>query len=499
MRSLLIVEDEFYEQVALQYELECLYPEQFDILVAEDGIRALSLCEERMPDILLVDLNIPGLSGLELIRTLNEHHFHGKILITTAHDDFHYVREAISLGVMDYLLKPLKSEQLKTAVDKCIQKLQEESKKHQKEMTLRQNISSLFTYVNTYLVRDILSGHAPNHLLRTTYGWPEDGALQLSILCWHLAGLENPSSVSEWITESDSLLQNEFYVLASPYEKSIVILIQSKTSKLPQELAVVLHTYARVLAQKVPSGSVTLSPCFKEYQAAAAAFSELQNRGAQEDKVLALPPLPFENQIFGGKEERTRLRQKFVQRLREHQVGRLVQFFKRKASNKQTYWAVVSVLMDAIRYYDEKAEIETLIPILQSDDPYPKLQRWLEQYELTGETEELSTEQTSGAIRTALELMNRRFGEDFSQYDIAVEIGLNPTYLSHLFKLERGKTFAQELSEIRIRHACQLLQDDRYSIEEIAARCGYNSKKYFLESFKRVKGLTLTQYLQTQV
>ena len=183
MQSLLIVEDEFYEQVALQYELECLYPEQFDILVAEDGIRALSLCEERMPDILLVDLNIPGLSGLELIRTLNEHHFHGKILITTAHDDFHYVREAISLGVMDYLLKPLKSEQLKTAVDKCIQKLQEESKKHQKEMTLRQNISSLFTYVNTYLVRDILSGHAPNHLLRTTYGWPEDGALQLSILC----------------------------------------------------------------------------------------------------------------------------------------------------------------------------------------------------------------------------------------------------------------------------------------------------------------------------
>lgn len=495
MHRLLIVEDEFFELAALQYELESLYPNQFEIFTAEDGILALSICEEQAPDLVLVDLNIPGLSGLELIRTLNAHHFSGKILITTAHDHSSYIREALSLGVVDYLLKPLQPNQLKASIDKCIQKLKEESQFYQKTLTLQNNIASLFSYVNTYLVRDILSDHAPAHLLHTTYNWPKDGFLQLCFLCWRFEEQEDSSFVSQWIIECEHLLNKHFFVLSSGYEESILFLIQSKTLQSLDALSAMVNTYALILSAKISNGTIILSPFYQNYHALSQAFPDFFSRGQKTSKKLLLPSVQFSHSIFTTQEERRHLRQKFVQKLREHQATLLVQSLKRKASDPRIYWEVVSLFLEAVFYYDSCADLPSLLQIFQSENPYGKLLSWLEQYYLTCRQDSPSLEETSGSIQTALAIMNQRFCEDLSQNDVAAEIGLNPTYLSHLFKQERGKSFVQELSEIRIHHAQKLLQENKYTVEQIASKCGYNSKKYFLESFKRVTGLTLTQYL----
>lgn len=97
----LIVEDEPLEQIALCGNVKKIYQDKLEILTAEDGIEAKRICAERKPDIALVDINIPGISGLELIHFLVEQKFAGKILIITAYDTSDYIRQALTLDIQN--------------------------------------------------------------------------------------------------------------------------------------------------------------------------------------------------------------------------------------------------------------------------------------------------------------------------------------------------------------------------------------------------------------
>ncbi len=91
---------------------------------AKNGLEALRLSRMLEPDILLLDICMPKLSGLELIRQLEENiHNKCKIIIISGFDEFEYARQAISLGVSAYILKPIKEKELKNTLCKCIDKI----------------------------------------------------------------------------------------------------------------------------------------------------------------------------------------------------------------------------------------------------------------------------------------------------------------------------------------------------------------------------------------
>ena len=113
MNQLLLVEDEPLERQALKMELETGDYDISEIYEASNGQEALDLFEEKHPDILIVDINIPVLSGLDFIERIVNSEAESKILITTTYDRSRYVRTAISLGVTDYLLKPIDYAELK--------------------------------------------------------------------------------------------------------------------------------------------------------------------------------------------------------------------------------------------------------------------------------------------------------------------------------------------------------------------------------------------------
>ena len=104
MNQLLLVEDEPLERQALKMELETGDYDISEIYEASNGQEALDLFEEKHPDILIVDINIPVLSGLDFIERIVNSGAESKILITTTYDRSRYVRTAISLGVTDYLM-----------------------------------------------------------------------------------------------------------------------------------------------------------------------------------------------------------------------------------------------------------------------------------------------------------------------------------------------------------------------------------------------------------
>ncbi len=87
---------------------------------AEDGIEALNISKEKLPDIILTDIRMPCLDGLDFVRQLRDNGIKSKVIIISGYGDFEYTQKAIRLGADDYILKPVEDEDLIAAVKRCI-------------------------------------------------------------------------------------------------------------------------------------------------------------------------------------------------------------------------------------------------------------------------------------------------------------------------------------------------------------------------------------------
>jgi len=121
--KILIVEDEPIEAKALNFMLEKNFGSLLDIREAKDALRFEEIALSWSPDIVLLDIRIPGGSGLLQLKSLREEGFGGEVIVTTAYDVFEYAQEAMELGVSSFLVKPFSDEKLRDAVKGIIKNI----------------------------------------------------------------------------------------------------------------------------------------------------------------------------------------------------------------------------------------------------------------------------------------------------------------------------------------------------------------------------------------
>lgn len=133
---------------------------------AEDGEMALELAKDISPDVYFVDINMPFLNGLQFIKKLKEINSRAVVVVITGYDRFEYAREALKLGVFEYLLKPLMEEPF----DEMIQRIREKLRKEEKEDKYLDWAKSMLAQNRTYLASNFwqkaLEGHYTNEEIR---------------------------------------------------------------------------------------------------------------------------------------------------------------------------------------------------------------------------------------------------------------------------------------------------------------------------------------------
>ncbi|WEG12494.1 response regulator [Pullulanibacillus sp. KACC 23026] len=154
---------------------------------AEDGEEALELCLEHAIDILLVDINMPIMNGLTLIKHIREHLPECKIVIITGHDEFPYAQEAIRMNVEDYILKPTNPDQLQSILKKLSIELDNRLKKDTYLKTAYEQISKNMAVLRERFGLDWIQGHLAeeeiiNHL--EFLHLPVMSPKQLGIIRW---------------------------------------------------------------------------------------------------------------------------------------------------------------------------------------------------------------------------------------------------------------------------------------------------------------------------
>lgn len=153
MTTILLVEDEHLERLAIRRLLEINRPEYKIVAEAGNGQEALTLAQKWNPSIILMDIQMPILSGIDVAKKL-QGTVDSKIIFLTAHNEFEYAREGIRLQVSDYLLKPIRQKKLLQVLDKLAKEEEKVDPKPQKSP-----LADLIKKANIVDIHNLLSAH----------------------------------------------------------------------------------------------------------------------------------------------------------------------------------------------------------------------------------------------------------------------------------------------------------------------------------------------------
>ena len=452
--NLLIADDEPLIHVSIEYSLKELGLSDIQIRHAYNGSQMLDLMEERPADLALVDIRMPGLSGLEAIEASRKRWPDTFYYIMSGFSEFEYAREAIRLSVTDYLLKPLEPKTLSQVISRV--RTEQSNQKTQVRDAFRSWLEGVF------------HRHEVEYLYAPRY------YTAVMLLTYDMA----PEQMLSWTPDFVYLYHDRILSLAC--EEGLLLLIFSADSRLVHE------ALQKAPQRGYPQGvtcfltSVNSEPAKMAEQLRAlltlSALRVFYGLGVRYD-LLTLP------QAASGRQADAK---QWI-RLRDSYFN----------GDYTTYTSLSSRLAEAARHYTEE-ECRGLAAFLETVTGQPPCGPFsveaLRQYLLSAAQPLLKSRDNGGKIEAALAYVEENFFRDISVAGLAAQFELSPNYLSTLLKQRLGMKFTDYLAGLRIAHAKELLLTTRQSLKEITGQVGYYSESHFIKIFTEREGCSPTEF-----
>lgn len=556
----LVVEDEALQRRALAQVAAGLLA-QGEVTAARDGVEALQAARADPPDVVFLDILMPRMDGLEAARKLRTIAPEAMLFIVTAHEDFGYARQALELGVEQYLLKPVGAVDIRRCLDLAEEALRARRAHLAREEELRRALSDAMPLIRTQLVRDLCLGTiaCPREYARRAAlaGLAEEPCLAISV------GLRprdkgSPSKPAQSEVELEVARRDitrgieQLCVRFQPSgvvgrighdEITLLLPVSAGRAAQPAGRNLVRRFVAGIVDVTAEAGleaAVGIGPCtagaltvWRSYQAAARARQRAWLLGALPQRVLgsddlgepdageeALYPLLAER----GLAEAVRLGQ------REAAGDYLRQLHAFFTSGPAAYASGLSHETGAPGPAPASAGavkrsrlIEVLAILARSAGeggaPAQNLldcnAGFLEEAlrvttgaaladtlaraveAFLGAVTGAQSVRQSGLAARAAAYLEGHFPEQISLTDMAAELHVSPFYLSHVFRQSVGLSFSEYLSKVRITEAKRLLTATSLPVGEIAVRVGYREPNYFGRVFKKATGMTPLAWRRT--
>ncbi|WP_026885945.1 response regulator transcription factor [Clostridium beijerinckii] len=363
---------------------------------AEDGEIALQIIKEKKPDIILLDINMPFLNGLNLLQKLKEIDNKGIVIIISGYDDFSYAQKALQYNVFDYVLKPVSKKNIEEIIVKVVNKLTENEKEN-----------NYLEWVKRQLTEN-------REVLQKTF-------------------------FSEWFNNklSDEQVLKEMSFFDIEFGRNIGIMVIKIVEKLNIEIS-----------------SSNWNIELLEFAIANILKDEFKN--------LEL------KYIFNDDKRNIILVSKI---------------------NDMVWWISVAkeIQTEIYKYLKcnvliEQASVSN--SVLKIKDEYTKI------INSVNEKKKCS----SMVLLTIKYIEDNYYSNDLSINYISNRLEVTSSYLSKLLKKETGLSFIDYLTKIRIKKAMYIMEDPAIKIYDVADLVGYSNQHYFCRAFKKVVGISPTEY-----
>lgn len=520
MYRVLIIDDEDYVRDLLVRNIRNSSLDAEVAAVAGDGKEGLREALSKKPDIVITDISMPFMNGLELIARMQEAGLHSKNVVISGYDEFDYARQAISLGVKDYLLKPFLPKELTEVLEKLIQELDSQKALQQNMSLLKEQAISGEGLARERALRELLKG---KECREKPDIFPESrfyaaGVLRLEGGSWDFGRQEQVEEflmlvrngyllpgVSMYGVSFDGLQLAVIWCGGGEGEADFLGAVDSSLERISSSLEKYYHIRMSCAVGRAYGSQGELEHSYREAMAAwrgnldGSRLILFYGEESRKEEINSGQIREWKNQIRlsvkGGQEEEA--------------LKSLTGLMKSYASlsNKKNDYVGVSVgeLVYAVQNdmeqegYD-RADTEPLSS-MQDRITYGSLmdmRDMLASYigKCCRVVRESSEETKAGAVVKQLKLVieNDLRDVDLDLERAAAKVHFSPSYARQIFKQHTGESFGEYLIRKRMERAGRLLQKTGLKVQEIAEECGYENQRYFASSFKKFYGCTPTEF-----
>lgn len=465
---------------------------------AYDGEEALEKLQENQVDILLTDVKMPVMDGLELSEKIHQYYPDIRIIIISGYDEFEYAKRAMRQGVKDYLLKPVDIEELMRLIESIRLEMDEQIKKEW-QYSLKQLLSSAalgdeMDIENKTIKRTVEDGYC--FFVSEIMGYAE--------VILPLSEDEQHQFKRSWMEhlEKSLLSQNVYGVSIFTDENRLLT-----CCKLTNSNESFLQIFKRSLANVEKRLNVSFKGCISP---GSCSLMELRHLYQLVNKGMKRAPMinetVFKSEKLPSDGESKTYPKSYEKRLKEAEevtqikeaVEGLFEHFQDEQWMLDDVVAALRVLelnlfVELLESFHQRLQEEINITVYNSYQQIEQLfYQDLKDYAATKKAAAEGSQ--SWLIKKAVTYIEDHFSQDLKAAEIADVINVSPNYFSQLIKHETGQHFNEFLHDIRIAHAKQLLKETPYRVFEIAEMVGYKDYKYFVQIFKRKADLTPTQY-----
>ncbi|MCX7708452.1 MAG: response regulator [Clostridia bacterium] len=536
MLRMIIADD---EQIILDGLKESIDWKSFEIEVvgaAHNGIEALEMVRNLCADIVITDIKMPGLNGLELLREVKKLRPEVQMILISAYEQFDFAQEAISLGVLSYITKPLKKqkviEEVLKARDKILQERLEKENKSRLEELYNSNLPILREHYHNSLImgKTRLSGDYKKQF--ATYGIDIDEGPTGVFVCT-IDNLEETSE--EFFEKSTQILHLRIAemikellptcykrTIFQSYNSEVVTIFNASSDRAATIKDITLtaetikNTMRRDTMISVSAGVGRIYPSLKDaslsYQEAVKALNYRLVYG--NNAVLYIDHLEMKEMkhahLFIDLSEILTNVQNVLSTGKAEEVLKLIdskisQLIKCKSIPyyyiQQVYCHLLSVLLRTIYEMNILPEQLYDTPVHLYGELFKKqtleeVEKWYSDLvaRACAAINDKKTARSSNVIHSAVEYIKKHCNKDISLGEVAEHVNLNPSYLSRIFKEETGIQFVEYVRNVKMEMAKELLKNSTKKIYEICEELGYQNVQYFSTIFKNTVGITPLEF-----
>ncbi len=534
MIKILIADDEKWIRAIIKDVIYSSSDKDFIISgEASDGQEALDLVLASQPDILLTDIRMPELDGLELMKDAKKINPDLKIIFISGYDEFEYAQRALKFGAFDYLLKPIEEAYLLEVLSRAKEVIYKEREKQASDQLLKIQHEAGFNLLRENFLSDILNGVSltideykkQSKHLGIVLDKPVFGVMTISIDDYRAktADLTKPqkfSLVSALKTSLNRIAKKYLkgYCLCKVSEDSeINILFNTDTYLTKEYITDVFNIIQKLMRRHF---NVSCSAGISSQQPGINKISALYAEAVQAIKykmIYGLGCVMFFEDIQNIKVREITLSRDLSQEislnleLRNLQNASLIldnifiQLDTYKDSTpvliKNTLW---KFLLDIISKLECKVSIENNLYGFDQNSVYEEFKSLETLQETKAYFKNLfkniinnHVQKGSGsinAVESAKKFIAVNYYKDISLELMANYVYLNPSYFSELFKKETGQNFIEYLTNVRINQAKELLKNTGLKSYEVCEAVGYTDSKYFSKLFKKIVGVNPSEY-----
>lgn len=485
---------------------------------AENGIEALDLVEKLEPDLLLTDVRMPFMSGIELAREVREIRPAMQIAFLSGFDDFSYAQQAIQYNIISYMLKPISSEELTEELRKIKKKIDERFEEFAKRNE-EQEQRSMGEFLMPLLLDTFQQGAGPGRELFLREEAVKRGFLKNPsiLLCYTVLVTSFLDENGENRTTEESAgaihqVAGKYVYHAGFYGNGrVVSLLAATQGGLEKYLHIIVEDIVQSVKRILNLSAVVgvsrvvseLSHCHEAYVEAVNAIRYSSNSGTGvyfisdiereqpfDQEAVQTSLTEIEGLLRNGtaQEIEEKLGEIFARMRQEQAAPILVQLFTVQLSAAVVRIVYAVADNETARRFQEHVPVQGMQPALPEDLEQKYLDFCLEARDLVAQHRQKSG---SDICDKALALIENRYMDpDLSLLAISTEISVSPNYLSALIKRSTGSTFVDLLTRRRMEMAKELLLGSSLKIREISERCGYNDQHYFSYCFKKYEGVS---------